>query len=146
MDPYAKGLIKKNPYGEKRIIQSFVVAILQLEMEDRRLSLITPKSRVVKKNEIHELIITDEKEAKPGALVNKVAYIAFIEIDKGGIVVVGDEVYWKDYLLGKVAGFDDSHMPNHQNIVLYSSKRNTGKELNIKLEDPIIFKVAKGCD
>ena len=143
MDPYASGLIIKSPYGPKRIIQGSVVAILQLNLENRGLKLIQPQSRVLKKNEIHELIVTDEKGAKPGAIVNNAAYIAFIEIQIGGVMVVGDEVYCNNILLGTVAGFDDTHMPNHQNIVLYSSKRNTGKDLNINLEDPIVINTKK---
>lgn len=139
MDPYANGLIDKNPFGAKRIIQSSVVAILQLELKGRGLKLIQPRSRVLKKNELHELIVTDEKIAKPGETVNNVAYIAFIEILKGGVMVVGDKVYWNNNLLGIVAGFDDTHMPNHQNIILYSSKISTGKKLNIRLEDKIII-------
>lgn len=143
MDPYASGLIIKSPYGSKRIIQGSVVAILQLNLENRGLKLIQPQSRVLKKNEIHELIVTDEKGAKPGAIVNNAAYIAFIEIQIGGVMVVGDEVYCNNILLGTVAGFDDTHMPNHQNIVLYSSKRNTGKDLNINLEDLIVINTKK---
>ncbi len=139
MDPYANGLIDKNPFGAKRIIQSSVVAILQLELKGRGLKLIQPRSRVLKKNELHELIVTDEKVAKPGETVNNVAYIAFIEILKGGVMVVGDKVYWNNNLLGIVAGFDDTHMPNHQNIILYSPKISTGKKLNIWLEDKIII-------
>ncbi len=139
MDPYANGLIDKNPFGAKRIIQSSVVAILQLELKGRGLKLIQPRSRVLKKNELHELIVTDEKVAKPGETVNNVAYIAFIEILKGGVMVVGDKVYWNNNLLGIVAGFDDTHMPNHQNIILYSPKISTGKKLNIRLEDKIII-------
>jgi hypothetical protein len=146
MDPYASGLVTKSPYGPKRIIQSSVIAILQIEMEGRGLNLIKPQSRALKKNEIHELIITDEEEAKPGAVVNRVSYIAFIEIYRGGVMVVGDEVYWNNNFLGTVAGFDDTHMPNHQNIVLYSPKRITGKELNINVEDPIIIQAKKGND
>jgi len=139
MDPYANGLIDKNPFGAKRIIQSSVVAILQLELKGRGLKLIQPRSRVLKKNELHELMVTDEKVAKPGEAVNNVAYIAFIEILKGGVMVVGDKVYWNNNLLGIVAGFDDTHMPNHQNIILYSPKISTGKKLNIRLEDKIII-------
>ena len=146
MDPYASGLVTKSPYAQKRIIQSSVVAILQIEMEERGLNLIQPKSRALKKNEIHELMITDEKETKPGAIVNRVSYIVFIEILRGGVMVVGDLVYWKNNLLGTVAGFDDTHMPNHQNIVLYSPKRITGKELNINIEDPMIIQAKKGND
>ncbi len=139
MDPYANGLIDKNPFGAKRIIQSSVVAILQLELKGRGLKLIQPRSRVLKKNELHELIVTDEKVAKPGETVNNVAYIAFIEILKGGVMVVGDKVYWNNNLLGIVAGFDDTHMPNHQNIILYSPKISTGKELGIQVEDPVVI-------
>ena len=54
-------------------------------------------------------------------------------------MVMGDEVYWKNNLLGTVAGFDDTHIPNHQNIILYSPKISTGKELNIRIEDQIII-------
>jgi len=139
MDPHASGLVTKNTYSSKRKIQSSVVAVLQLEMEGRGLNLIKPISRAVKRNEIHELIVTDEKEAKPGSVVNQVSYIAFIEISQGGVIVVGDEVYWNNNLLGIVAGFDDTHMPNHQNIILYSPKRLTGKELHINIEDSIII-------
>ena len=144
MDPHASGLVTKNTYSYKRKIQSSVVAVLQLGMEGRELNMIKPISRAVKKNEIHELIVTDEKEAKPGSVVNQVSYIAFIEISQGGVIVVGDEVYWNNNLLGTVAGFDDTHMPNHQNIVLYSIKRVTGKDLHINIEDPIIIQAQKG--
>ncbi len=54
-------------------------------------------------------------------------------------MVVGDKVYWNNNLLGIVAGFDDTHMPNHQNIILYSPKISIGKKLNIRLEDKIII-------
>jgi hypothetical protein len=143
MDPYASGLITENPYGAKRTIKTSVVAVLQLEMEGRGLNLIQPKSRALKKNEIHELIVTDEKEAKPGAVINKVSYIAFIEVYRGGVMVVGDKVYWNNNLLGTVVGFDDTHMPNHQNIVLYSPKRRTGEDLQIKIDDQIIIQTEK---
>lgn len=144
MDPYASGLITTSPYYSKRIIQSSVVAILQLDAKNRGLKLIQPQSRALKKNEIHELMVTDETGVKAGDTVNSVAYIAFIEIQIGGVMVVGDEVFCNNVLLGTVAGFDDTHMPNHQNIVLYSPNRITGKDLNIKLEDPIIISSGKG--
>ena len=144
MDPYSAGLVTKSPYGSKKIIQSSVVAVLQLKMENRALNLIHPQSRALKKYEIHEFMVTDEKGALPGKIVNRVSYIAFIEIFQGGVMVVGDEVYWNKTLLGVVAGFDDTHMPNHQNIVLYSPKRRTGKDLNINVEDPIIIQAKKG--
>ncbi|KUK86019.1 MAG: hypothetical protein XE03_1766 [candidate division TA06 bacterium 34_109] len=146
MDPHASGLVDKNTYSSKRKIESSVVAVLHLKMEGRGLNLIKPISRALKKNEIHELIITDEEEAKPGSIVNQVSYLAFIEISQGGVIVVGDEVYWNNNLLGTVAGFDDTHMPNHQNIVLYSPIRRTGEELSINIEDHIIIQSKKESD
>ena len=138
MEPYAYSLFKENPFSIKRIIKCSVVAVLQAKVDKRGLHLIQPISRVLKKNDIHELILTDESEARPGQIVNRIAYLAFIEISQGGVIVVGDEVYWNNNLLGTVAGFDDTHMPNHQNIILYSPKTLTGKELHIQVEDQIL--------
>ncbi len=140
MDPYSGGQIIKNPYASKRIVQTSVVAILQLEMKNRGLNLIQQRSRALKKNEIHELMVTDEKEIQPGGIVNAVAYLAFVEIIQGGVIIIGDEVYWNQNPLGVVAGFDDTHMPNHQNIILFSTKKSTGADLNIQLGDQIFFK------
>lgn len=139
MDPYARALFKENPFSLKRSIECSAVAVLQARLDNRSLRLIPQISRVLKKNDIHELIFTDEKESRPETIVNRIAYIAFIEILKGGVMVVGDKVYWNNNLLGIVAGFDDTHMPNHQNIILYSPKISTGKKLNIWLEDKIII-------
>ena len=139
MDPYARALFKENPFSLKRSIECSVVAVLQARLDNRSLRLIPQISRVLKKNDIHELIFTDEKESRPETIVNRIAYIAFIEILKGGVMVVGDKVYWNNNLLGIVAGFDDTHMPNHQNIILYSPKISTGKELGIQVEDPVVI-------
>ena len=139
MDPYTRALFKENPFNLKRSIECLVVAVLQARLDNRSLRLIPQISRVLKKNDIHELIFTDEKESKPETIVNRIAYIAFIEILKGGVMVVGDKVYWNNNLLGIVAGFDDTHIPNHQNIILYSPKISTGKELGIQVEDPVLI-------
>lgn len=139
MDPYARALFKENPFSLKRSIECSAVAVLQARLNNRSLRLIPQISRVLKKNDIHELIFTDEKESRPETIVNRIAYIAFIEILKGGVMVVGDKVYWNNNLLGIVAGFDDTHMPNHQNIILYSPKISTGKELGIQVEDPVVI-------
>jgi 1-deoxy-D-xylulose-5-phosphate synthase len=37
-------------------------------------------------DEIHEIIPTDEAGAAPGATVDRVAYLAFVEITRGGVV------------------------------------------------------------
>lgn len=140
MDPYTSGMIKKSPYAQKKTIKGKLVAILDAIIEKRRLNLITPHSRAVKKGEIHELIATEEKEAGPGKIVNNVAYVCFFEVEEGGVIVRGDEVYINEKFIGKIAGFDDTHMPNHQNIILYAPKKETGVGLEITLEEEILFK------
>ena len=143
MDPYASGMVKKSPYVQKKIVTGKIVAILDAIIEQRGLKLITPHSRAIKKNEIHELIVTEEKSAAPGKMVNSVAYVCFFEVEEGGVIVIGDEVSIGSKLIGKVAGFDGTHMPNHQNIILYTPKKKTGVELKINLNEEISIKFIK---
>lgn len=143
MDPYISGVLKKSPYVNKKTVKGNIVVILDSIVEKRGLNLIIPHSRAVKKNEIHEIMITSEKNAAPGEVVNNVAYIGFFEVIEGGVILKGDDVYIEGKPIGKVVGFDDTHMPNHQNIVLYSVKNKTGSGLNINLEDEILFKMVE---
>lgn len=140
MDPYTSGMIKKSPYAQKKTIKGKLVAILDGTISKRGLNLITLPSRAIKKNEIHEVIVTEEEDAAPGKIVNSIAYVCFFEVEEGGVIVVEDEVYIGKKLIGKVVGFDDTHMPNHQNIILNASKMKTGVELKINLDEKILFK------
>ncbi len=141
MDPYASGVLKKSPYVNKKVVKGNIVVILGSIIEKRGLNLIIPHSRAVKKNEIHEILTTSEKNAAPGEVVNKIATVGFFEVNEGGVILIGDDVYIEGKLIGKVIGFDDTHMPNHQNIVLYSLENKTGPELKINLGDRILFKM-----
>lgn len=140
-DPYAHGMINYNPYAKKKIVTARVVAVLRGTMDKRGLSLIAPKSRALKRSEIHEIIVTDEKQAGPGKQVNHIGYIAFVEIIEGGVVVTGDfvRVSTNNSKIGTVVGFDETHMPNHQNIVIFSEKITTGEDMNIGLNDLVLF-------
>ncbi|PKP61266.1 hypothetical protein CVT91_03555 [Candidatus Atribacteria bacterium HGW-Atribacteria-1] len=89
------------------------------------------------KNEIHELIITDEKNAGPRKKVNNISYLVFVRIEEGGIVAIGDKVYLEGKIIGEVAGFDETHISNHWNIVIKSSKKAIGIELNAPIEGEI---------
>ena len=140
MEPYASGMIKKSSYAQKKIIKGKLVVILDGIISKRGLNLIIPPSRAIKKNEIHEVIVTEEKDAAPGKIVNSIAYVCFFEVEEGGVIVVEDQVYIGKKLIGKIIGFDDTHMPNHQNIILYAPKKKTGIELKINLDEKIVFK------
>jgi hypothetical protein len=117
MNPYDFKKIGLNVYGDRRNVEGETVALLHIEFQDRGLKLIETKSRAVRIQEIHELMITDEKTA-PGENADRVRAICFFEITKSGLIVIGDNVLIEDRYLGKVTGYDLTHMPNHMNIVI----------------------------
>jgi len=134
--PYDFRRITPSVYGDRRPVEGETVALLHVAFEDRGLKLIETKSRAVKRYEIHELMITDE-DAAPGGGADRVRAIGFFEITGSGLIVVGDEVYIEDRLLGKLAGYDLTHMPNHMNIVV---KAESLYEPVLRVGDRIRFK------
>jgi hypothetical protein len=87
-----------------------------------------------------ELISTDETSAQPGAMVNNIGYIAFVELTSGGILLAGDRVEADGKVIGEIAGFDDTHMPNHQNIILRTNPRVTGEGLRLTPGTPVLIR------
>lgn len=141
-DPYKTGMFQQNPYYAKRTVLGRLVVVLDGSYEQRGLQLIPQVSRALLEHEIHELIVSDEAGIGPGAGVDRIAYVGFAEIEAGGVVIKGDEVYAGDTLIGVVAGFDETHMPNHQNIVL-SGERVSGAGRGLALESPVSFRHVK---
>lgn len=141
VDPYAAGKFAANPYALKGDVEGPLVVVLDGKMTDRGLTLITPISRCLKKHDVHELILTDEPDAKPGIGVNRIAYLGFFAVAAGGVLVAGDEVYLDKEQVGVLAGFDETHMPNHLNIVIKTSRLQTGVELAAKLNMAVRFKM-----
>ena len=139
-DPYRAGLFKKNPYAEKLDIKGNLVVVLSEKLEGRNLQLMTPISRALNRHEIHELIITDEEQAAPAQRVNNIAYLGFFEVLQGSVLVVGDEVFLDNQLVGHIAGFDETHMPNHLNIIIKRKERLTGIDLGAKVGMEIVCK------
>lgn len=142
-DPYAAGKFSSNPYAKKTTVHGPLVVVLNGKMENRGLELITPISRCLRTNDVHELILTDESEAKPGAKVDNIAYLGFFHVSQGGVLVSGDRVYLNERPVGILAGFDETHMPNHLNIVIRTDRLQTGVEfaaelgMNIHFEMPV---------
>lgn len=140
VDPYKAGLLKKNTYYAKTDIEARLVVVLQSTLDNRGMHLISQPSRAVCLHEIHELIITDEPDAGPNKDLNRVGYFGFMEIMAGGVIIKGDEVLCDGKLIGRIAGFDETHMPNHQNIIIYSENRSTGVDLGAKLGSKVTFR------
>jgi hypothetical protein len=134
--PYDFRRITTSIYGDKRPVEGEIVAVLHIEFYDRGLELIQTKSRTVKLNEIHELMITDEKEAAPGGGADRVRAVAFFEITRSGLIVMGDNVTIEDKKLGTLAGYDVTHMPNHINVVV---KAETLDEPLLRVGDKVRF-------
>jgi len=143
IDPYQAGMFKTNPYVVKRSMKGELVVVLDGYIENRGLQLISPISRCILKNEIHELIFTDENDAGPGMRVDKISYLGFFEVEQGSVMVVGDEVYLNNGLIGHIVGFDETHLPNHLNIIIKRQDRVTGVELGCNIGDELQFKKPK---
>lgn len=138
--PYDPNLITSSVYGDRRPVIGEVVAILNVTFKERGLNLIQSKSRALIKNEIHELMITDEETAAPGGKANRVSAIAFFEAKNGGLIVVGDIATLNDNYLGVVAGYDMTHMPNHMNVLL---KTGSLKPPSLKVGDRVAFRKSR---
>jgi hypothetical protein len=144
IDPYAAGKFSANPYAQKCDVTGSLAVVLDGAMPDRGLTLIKPISRCIRRCDVHELILTDEAGAKPGATVNSIAYLGFVDIEKGGVLVQGDVVFLDGKKVGVLAGFDETHMPNHLNIVIKSEKMLSGTRQGVKLGMTVTFKMLTG--
>ncbi len=142
-DPYASGMFQENPYYDKADIKAELKVVLQGRYEERGLQLMKPISRGVQKHEIHELIASDQADIGPGKPVDKIAYMGFMEITEGGVIIAGDELSADGRVIGHIAGFDETHMPNHLNIVVRVLERKTGPELGLKVGDALTLKQVK---
>jgi len=140
MDPYAQKMIKTDFFHAKRDVPARVVVVLDGHLENRGLQLIQPMSRAYAEKTIIELIATDDANARPGSTVQPIAYIAFVEIEKSGVILAGDNVVWNGTTIGAIAGYDDTHLPNHQNVIVAMKKRISGKELGLRIDDQIVIK------
>ncbi|MEW5798118.1 MAG: hypothetical protein AB1728_03840 [Bacteroidota bacterium] len=140
MDPYSQRMINTDFFHAKRDLPTRVAVVLDGYLENRNLQLIKPMSRAFSEKSIIELIATDDQNAQPGAAVQPIAYIAFVELQRSGVILVGDEVEWNGKIIGTIAGYDDTHMPNHQNVIVSVAKRISGKDLGLNVEDTITIK------
>lgn len=137
MEPYKK-INAKDIYYNRRPVKGKIVAILDLYLKGRDLSLIIPQSRTLKRGEIHEIIFTHEHKY-PGDKVDTVYYVGFFEIEEGGVVITGDILSIGGIKRAELIGFNETHMPNHQNIIFYTETPMTGKMLGIGVGDSVEF-------
>jgi len=126
-------------YAANRPVEGAVVTVLDSTHEARGLKLISTYSRALRKNSIHELIATDETGKKPGDTVQRIAYLAFFEVSRGGCLIVGETLWLGKRAIGTVVGFDETHEPNHINIIVGVPQRQTGPPLKFSVGKKIRF-------
>lgn len=139
VDPYKAKISGKVVFTEKSVVVAKVVAVLKGTIENRGLELIHPASRAMRKGEIFELMVTPEKDAGPGKRVDAVTYLGFAEVEVGGVLRVNDIVKTGSKIIGTIVGFDETHFPNHQNVVLKPAKGIDEKEIELQLGSILEF-------
>lgn len=138
-DPYATGMIVAPPKVRRLPLGACFVGVLDSRRDGRGLALISARTRCIRRFEVHELIVTDDVDAGPGRRVDRCAYLGFVEFQTAGVLVEGDEVRIGNRTIGRLAGFDETHFPNHYNLVLKVERLVTGMELDQKPGDALTF-------
>jgi len=94
---------------------------------------------VVRTNDVHELLCTSQK-LKPGEIVDEVGYLAFVVFTESSVVAIDDLLFVEGNEFGKVIGFNETHAPNHINIIIYVDNITTGLESGWKPGTQLVFK------
>ncbi|MET3697768.1 hypothetical protein SAMN05877753_104357 [Bacillus oleivorans] len=138
MDPYKAGMIPSNIYQERRMVSGKLVAVMDCYLENRGLQLIPQPTRAFKKWDIIELIATEETSSQ-NSTINSIAYLGFFEVTSGGIIQKSDKLKVNEKIIGSVLGYDETHMPNHINMIINLKEQRTGLELGFKVMDEVSF-------
>jgi len=82
-------------------------------------------------------LFTSDPYADPGSVVQRVWYVGFFEVARSGMPISGSSVRIGQVDLGVLVGFDETHMPNHLNIIIRTDRPATGLALGPHLEDAV---------
>jgi hypothetical protein len=125
---------------QRREARAHIVLVYGHKRHGRAMRLAPYWTRCVRQGDIDELVVT-VRGAQSGdqSLVDDVAYIGFVEFEHGSVVVVGDRVLVGDRPLGTLLGFDETHAPNHVNLVVEARELLSGAERRVGVEDTVRF-------
>jgi hypothetical protein len=96
------------------------------------------KTRCIRAGEIHEVILCAPGVPR-GQPVDDVSYLGFTEILRGGLLALGDELHTANRLMGVVYGFDETHYPNHYNILIAAASLVTGEDIQLRAGQSVVF-------
>ena len=140
-DPYRDNLGPRAVFAKKVPVEGRLVVVMDGHLAQRGLELIVQATRGVSAGDVHELIGSDEPGIGPGRTADKIAFLGFVEILNGGVLCAGDEMRVGAKLVGRLAGFDYTHMPNHMNIVISVAEDLSGIDRGFELGDPVRFEL-----
>lgn len=106
--------------GRRRPVTGTLVAAMQGAIANRGLQLNPLGAAALRQGSIHELMVTVQEDAGPGATIGDIHMVGFFEVTQGSVVRAGDALYVGDTLVGHFAGVDEGHLPNHLNMVFKS--------------------------
>lgn len=130
----------EQPYSSSTDVVGRIVTVLRGVSDSRGLLLQDDlRSRAIPAGQIHELMLTDVQSIL-GDTVDRVALIGFFVVESPGVLIVGSRVEINGQELGRLAGFDETHMPNHQNICIEGALLQDGAGRGIRLDDEVRFR------
>lgn len=119
-----------------------LVKLLFHRREDRNMVLSPWASRCFRNGEIHELVTTTRGYAAEGDRIDSVGFLGFAEFSGATVIERGDE-FWRDgRLIGRVVGFDESHAPNHYNIIVEVDQLISAEDIGMRIGEQVLFKEA----
>jgi hypothetical protein len=134
------GVFGTDPYVAKSDVLGRIVLVMRGVTDRRGLLLTAFRSRAVPSGEIHELMTTDTA-ADLEDTVDRVALLGFFEVIAGGVLLVGDSVQINGRPVGEIIGFNETHMPNHQNICLLAPELRDGESIGLRVgQDVRVFR------
>jgi hypothetical protein len=137
-DPYLDGLVSQKLRIIKDDLSAHATGILTNIANNRGMRLISNACRAVRINDVHELVCTSQ-EKQPGEIVDEVGYLAFVVFDESGVVAIDDVLLVKGNNIGKVIGFNETHAPNHLNIIIQVDNITTGLQSGWEPGTKLVF-------
>lgn len=116
-----------------------LVCVMHHIRRDRGLTCASWRTRAVRAGEVHEFLVCRNEDVKRGGPLQDAWYIGFAALE-ACVLAVGDSVWFHGSLIGEIAGFDDTHLPNHMNVVLSSDSPRTGRELGALVGDALVIR------
>ncbi|MEU1466653.1 Gfo/Idh/MocA family oxidoreductase [Streptomyces sp. NPDC005761] len=123
----------------KEPVSAHLVKLLFHRRTDRGMRLSPWQSRCVRAGDVHELVTTTDLPSATGDRVDHVGFLGFAEFPTGTVIDRGDVVSGPRGPIGRVAGFDECHAPNHYNILIDTERVLTAEDLDLHTLDTFTF-------